>query len=300
MPQHPGHDIAQRITLQANARPMRRGIGEVQFGLTPGRGIVMAGLTEAETGWLLSLGGATPWPGRTRSADPGVLLASAASWGVSPPRALELLEVLHTHGLVVEESTAHGHGASGSPSSRPKASDRVVCVLGRGEVPDAIRAHIALTCTSAVSREFDRAMPPDVTVIVVRDAIGPGDRASWARSAHTHLPVVIGHRRAVLGPVISNTAPGPCLTCLDLTRRDRDTAWPMIAAQIGDSLSDWGAGVSSESTLTAAVASLTAMLVRAHLDDVGVPSGVTWEVALPWPDVTTRLWPRHLACTEHD
>ncbi len=298
MPQHPGQVLAQRVTLRESARPVRRGIGEVQFGLTPERGIVMAGLSEAEAGWLLSLGGGPPPTNRAGFADPGVLVGTAINWGVSAPRAAELLDVLHTHGLVVDDSPSGRH--TRSPAATPQLHDRMVCVLGRGEVADSIRTHLALTCTTRVSREFVGAQPPVVTVMVVRDAVGPRDRASWARSAHTHIPVVIGHRHAVLGPLMSRGGPGPCLTCLDLTRRDRDTAWPLIAAQISGSTSDWGAGVSADATLSAAVAALTAMLVRAHLDEVSVPAGVTWEVALPWPDVTTRRWPRHLACKEHD
>ncbi len=247
---------------------------------------------------MLSLGGPTASSAYARSADPGVLLTSARGWGVSAPRASELLDVLHTHGLMVDESASSRHTRSSTVG--PTARDRLVCVLGHGDVPDSIRTHISSAGTTRVSHEFDGIEPPDVTVLVVRDAIGPRDRASWARSPHAHVPVVIGHRRAVLGPVISSTAPGPCLMCLDLTRRDRDTAWPLIAAQFGDSPSDWGLGVSTDATLTAAVGALTAMLVRAHLDGVIVPCGVTWEVALPWPDVTTRRWPRHLACPEHD
>ncbi len=296
MPQHPGSALAQRITLASGARPVRRGIGEIQFGLTPERGIVLAGLTEPEAGWLLSLGG--PAGSRTRlgSAEPSSLVASAGGWGLSLPRARELLDVLHTHGVVVE-GPSFGHETH-SPSRTPRR-DQLVCVLGQGGVPDSIRAQIGAAGSSRVSHELDPTEPPEIAVIVVRDAISAQDRAGWARSPLAHLPVVVGDHRAVLGPVILHTAPGPCLLCLDLARRDRDTAWPLIAAQICDSIDDGTGQVHTNLLLTAAVAASTAMVVDAYLDGGGAPSGVTWEVALPWPDVRTRRWPRHVACPDH-
>ncbi|MGB3829810.1 MAG: hypothetical protein WA962_13640 [Ornithinimicrobium sp.] len=297
MPQHPGDVIAQRVTLRARARPVRRGVGEVQFGLNPEHGIVMAGLSEAEAGWLLSLDGAPQRPSTPLRRGPGVLLTSAGGWGLSASRALELLDVLHAHGLVVEESTRPGRGHAGVAARDIR--DGVVVVLGRGAVPDSIRDHLRTAGTAGVSEVFDPTQPPALTVLVVRDAVGPRDRTWWVRSGQAHLPVVISHHRAVLGPLLGNSADGPCLTCLDLTRRDRDTAWPLIAAQLGHSPSDWAAEVSTEPTLSTTVASLTTMLVRAHLRSLSPPVGVTWEVALPWPHVTTRQWPRHLACGEH-
>lgn len=296
MPQHSGPILAHRVTLASGVRPVRRGSGEIQFGLTPEQGIVMAGLTEPEAGWLLSLGSPGGRRGTARYADPGVLVASAGGWGVSLPRAQELLDILHTHGVVIQ-------GPSSTPESHTPAPartrERSVCVLGHGGVPTAIRAHVGALGCSRVDSELDVAQPPEMTVVVVRDAISPRDRSWWARSPLAHLPVVVADRRAVVGPVISRSRPGPCLLCLDLARRDRDTAWPMIAAQIADSTGDGIGQVNTNALLTAAVAASTAMVVGAHLDGLIVPSGVTWEVALPWPDVRTRQWPRHAACPDH-
>ncbi|MGB7424695.1 MAG: hypothetical protein WA903_07310 [Ornithinimicrobium sp.] len=298
MPQHSGPVLAQRVALASGVRPVRRGSGEIQFGLTPERGIVMAGLTEAEAGWLLSLGGPGGLKAEPRCADPGVLVASAAGWGVSLPRARELLDVLHTHGVVVQGPSSTPETKMRSPSPA-RTRTPVVCVLGHGGVPNSIRAQVGALGSPRVHSELDVAEPAEMTVVVVRDAISARDRSWWARSPLVHLPVVVGDRRAVLGPVITRGTPGPCLLCLDLTRRDRDTAWPLIVAQIADSTGNGTGQVNTDPILTAAVAASTAMVVRAHLDGLGVPSGVTWEVALPWPDVRTRRWPRHVACPDH-
>jgi len=302
MPHAPGDIIAQRVRLRDHARPIRRSASEVQFGLSPHRGIVLSGLSEAETGWLLSLASVPRRPtsrSRSTTAHPGVLLGTATGWGLSASRALELLAVLRAHDLLADETRLPSVSAGVEPisahSSRPQ-----VCVLGAGSVPESIRSHTSACDVATVSEAFDTRNPPVLTVIVVRDAVGERDRSSWARSGLDHMPVIIGHQRAVLGPLVKADGLGPCLVCLDLSRKDRDTAWPFIAAQISAVPSDWDCDISVDPPLGATIASLTAMLVRAHLHDVPVPDGVTWEVALPWPHVTTRLWHRHPACVEHN
>lgn len=299
----PGDVIAQRVRLRDHARPLRRSTSEVQFGLLPQRGIVVTGLSEAETGWLLSLASAPRR--RTRlsrpaTAQPGVLLGTATSWGLSASRALELLDVLRAHDLLEDEprrvdnpDTVAGPTVARTPWPR-------VSVLGTGSVPDSIRAHTAACAVATVTDSFDVDTPPHLTVVVVRDAIGERDRSSWARSGLTHMPVIIGDQHAVLGPLITTHGHGPCLMCLDLSRKDRDTAWPCIAAQVSGVPSDWECDISVAPPLDGTIGALAAMLISAHVDKVPVPDGVTWEIALPWPHVTTRIWHRHPACVEHD
>lgn len=301
MRQAPGEATATRVKLRPCARPVRRAVDEVQFGLSPGRGIVVAGLSEAEVGWLISLAAPRRAHAGVQQHAPGVLLASAGGWGLSTGRARELLGLLRAHGLLVEDITVAGSAVQQQAGpERPAGGDQQVCVLGHGAVPEAIRGHLSGSGAVHVMDTFDVARPAALCLLVVRDAIGPRDRASWVRSGLAHMPIVIHHRRAVLGPLIGVEGRGPCLMCLDLTRRDRDAAWPLIVSQLGDAPVDGDADVSTDVTLTGTVASLTAMLVRAHLDGISVPTGVTWEVSLPWPFVTTRHWSRHICCVEHE
>lgn len=293
--------IAQRVRLRDHARPIRRSPTEVQFGLSPTRGIVLSGLSEAETGWLMSLAGVSHRRAdrsRTTSTRPGVLVGSAASWGLTGSRALELLAVLRAHDLLNDGIGLPGVCAVEQPVSTPSSSP-LVCVLGAGSVPESIRSLTGACGIVNVTETFDLRTPPTLTVIVVRDAVGERDRSSWARSGLDHMPVIIGPEHAVLGPLVRANGPGPCLACLDLSRKDRDTVWPFIAAQISAVPSDWDCDISVDPPLGPTIASLTSMLIRAHLNDIPVPDGVTWEVALPWPHVTTRLWHRHPACVEH-
>lgn len=307
MPQAPGEAIAQRVRLHPCARPVRRDADKVQFGLSPGSGIVVAGLTEAEAGWLLSLAAPRRAHAPMHYGAPGVLLASAGGWGLSAARALELLGVLQTHGLIADDrgitdGSTRAQEVSGRSArqSATASANQQVCVLGHGGVPGAIRDHLSASGAANVIDAFDLTHPAALCLVVVRDAIGPRERASWVRSGLAHMPIVIHHRRAVLGPLVGVEGVGPCLVCLDLARRDRDTAWPLIASQLDDVPADGDADVSADVTLTGTVASLTAMLVRAHLDGIQVPTGVTWEVSLPWPHVVTRHWSRHVSCVEHD
>ncbi len=302
MPHTPGDVIAQRVRLRDHARPLRRSPGEVQFGLVPHRGIVVTGLSEAETGWLLSLASVPRRPtrrSRSATAHPGVLLGTATGWGLSASRALELLDVLRSHDLLDDEPRSTGR-ASATGAAAPHAFRPTVCVLGTGSVPDAIRAHASTCHVATVSDAFDLERPPALTVIVVRDAVGERDRSSWARSGSAHMPVIIGDQHAVLGPLVTAYGRGPCLMCLDLSRKDRDIAWPFIAAQVSAMPSDWDCDINVDPPLDGTIGALAAMLISAHLAEVPVPDGVTWEVALPWPHVTTRIWHRHPACVEHD
>lgn len=302
MPHTPGDVIAQRVRLRDHARPLRRSTTEVQFGLVPHRGIVVTGLSEAETGWLLSLASVPRRPtprSRTVSTQPGVLLGTASRWGLSAPRALELLDVLRAHDLLDDDSRpVVGAGDQGRPMMATQRPG--VCVLGTGSVPDSIRSHTARCEVATVTDAFNLDDPPGLTVLVVRDAVGERDRASWASSGLTHLPVIVGAQRAVLGPLVTAHEPGPCLVCLDLSRKDRDTAWPYIAAQVSAVPCDWDCDITVDPPLDGVIGALAAMLISAHVDKVAVPKGVTWEVALPWPQVTTRVWHRHPACVEHD
>lgn len=70
-----------------------------------------------------------------------------------------------------------------------------------------------------------------MAVIVAAFAIEPRRHLRWLRRDVLHLPVVFSDAVVSVGPLIR---PGhsACIRCSDLQRRDADSAWPAMAAQL--------------------------------------------------------------------
>ena len=103
-----------------------------------------------------------------------------------------------------------------------------------------------------------------------------------------HLAVTVREGVAVIGPLVP--AEGrPCLNCLDLHRRERDTDWP------GSVSAPSGAEPCTVATLLAATAYAVGEILT-FLDD-GVPAtiGATAEVTAPGV-VRRRTWAPHPEC----
>ncbi len=72
---------------------------------------------------------------------------------------------------------------------------------------------------------------PDLAVIAAHWVIPPARHLPWLRSDVPHLAVVDDEAGWRVGPLV-DPGRGPCLRCLELARRDRDPAWPAVAAQL--------------------------------------------------------------------
>ncbi len=109
--------------------------------------------------------------------------------------------------------------------------------------------------------------------------------AAHARRAQPHLALAIREAIAVVGPFVP-PAGAPCLNCVDLHRRDRDTGWSPAAAD---------AEPCTVATLLAATAYATAE-VLAFLDG-GTPEtlGASVEIGSPGR-LRRRSWSPHPAC----
>lgn len=111
-----------------------------------------------------------------------------------------------------------------------------------------------------------------------------------------HLPVVIRETTALIGPFV---LPGqtPCLRCVELTRGDRDPAWPMLAAQL---IGHRRAIEPCDVVLASAAASIVALHVLAWLDhgiDPPPPTvGGTIELGLADLRLRRRTVAAHPAC----
>jgi len=141
-----------------------------------------------------------------------------------------------------------------------------------------------------------RPARPDLVVLAAMGAIPADAGEPWLRRGIPHLPVVVQAHRVQVGPLITGST-GPCLGCMDLHRRDRDVAWPMLLSQLSPT---WplrpGAPVNLESTLTAMTVGVAAMIVHTCLDGHPAPDDLSLELSLPWPAILSRRWFRHPLC----
>lgn len=310
--------MSLRPRVKTQLRPWRRGAAAVQFGLYPGAGVVVDGLSAAEMALLDRLDGA---------ADLPTLYAEALATGVQTHRLTELIDTLRRHRLLVDIPTDRAFLSALTPAHRRLSPDAdalavvydeagdgythlalrasyQVVVCGLGSLPDAVAELLRAGGVGRVLRqpgnepaqpcaEAARTERTALAVLTGLHAITPEVGEAWRRRGIPQLPVVsLGHR-VVLGPLVRPDQ-GPCLRCLDLHRCDRDDAWPRVLAQVA---SPYGGGpVSAETTVTAVAAGLAAMVVHSHLDGRSLPAGSAVEVSLPWPRVEHRMWTPHPRC----
>ena len=109
-----------------------------------------------------------------------------------------------------------------------------------------------------------------------------------------HLAVSASEAIGVVGPLVQ---PGrsACLRCLDLTRAERDPAWPLILAQLAGA--DAGPPA-CDAVLAAAVAAQAAAQALVFIDRgaADAVSNGTLELVLPGWQWKRRTWQRHPRC----
>jgi len=136
---------------------------------------------------------------------------------------------------------------------------------------------------------------PDIVVLTGAMAADPAVRDTLIRRGVPHLRADIRETTGVIGPLV---VPGEssCLRCHDLQRRDRDTAWPRIAAQLAAPLR--GGPEACDVVLATAVATHAGLQVLAFLDGEPAPATIdgTLEITLPDGRVRRRSWSAHPAC----
>jgi bacteriocin biosynthesis cyclodehydratase domain-containing protein len=135
---------------------------------------------------------------------------------------------------------------------------------------------------------------PDLAILVGRHLIEL--RASLMRDQVPHLVVSADEAIGVVGPLV---IPGrtACLRCLDLTRAERDPAWPLILAQLEGREPN---PCACDAPLAAAVAAQAAAQVLAFIDRAVAADPVangTLELVLPGWQWRRRTWPRHPGCS---
>lgn len=132
-----------------------------------------------------------------------------------------------------------------SPTLDARGSARVV-VDGAGELTRLLLAHLVALGHDAIGLgEHDAESPAgrrggsgtgrdgDVALAVIAApwVIPPARHLRWLRNDVPHLAIVDDELGTRIGPLVE-PGRGPCLRCLELHRRDADSAWPAIAAQL--------------------------------------------------------------------
>ncbi len=265
------------------------------------------------------------------------LLAGAGALADSGARALSALPAVQRGRLAPELATAslayrdsdggartlarrraacvrvHGAGRIGSGVASLLAAagiGHVICEDGETTRPqDLTPAGLGLTeldlpRARGVARAIARIAPevrtgddgarPDL--VVLAQIADPGPGAALVRERIPHLAVSAAEAVSVVGPFVS---PGrsACLRCLDLSRAERDPAWPLILAQLA------GARVepqACDTVLAAATGALAAAQVLLFIDTGRPGSAVTngtLELAVPDWQWRRRTWPPHPRCT---
>ncbi|MGW0161860.1 cyclodehydratase [Mycobacterium sp. NPDC003323] len=279
----------RRYALNPSMPVLWRPDGTVQVGWDPRRAVLVhppAGLTAAALARLLR--------GMHDAMTTEELVARAAELGAEQSAAAiaDLLAALVTAGVVVASRDTH----------RPVA----VRVHGRGPLSDLLAG--ALRCSgtrvSRTNRGHAVVTADRTDLVVLADALVADPRV--LRDLHAakvaHLPVLVRDGVGLVGPLV---LPGvtSCLTCADLHRRDRDEAWPAIAAQLRHTM-----GTADRATLlgTAALA-LTQVdrVVRAIRSDpdetVTATAPLTLDTTVEFDvadgSVVTKRWSRHPGCS---
>jgi hypothetical protein len=134
---------------------------------------------------------------------------------------------------------------------------------------------------------------PDL--VILADSHGREFPAALVRRQIPHLAVCAGEAIGVLGPLV---VPGrsACLRCLDMTRAERDPAWPLILAQLASRTADPPACGAVLATAVAAHATAQALaFIDRGATAVAVVNG-TIELVLPDWQWKRRSWQPHPRC----
>lgn len=139
----------------------------------------------------------------------------------------------------------------------------------------------------------------ETDLVVLSDNLGADPRMLRELHAHrvAHLAVRVRDGTGLVGPLV---VPGEtsCLDCADLHRRDRDAAWPAVAAQLRDTV-----GVADRATLLATAAlALTQVnrvigAIRGTDSEPPASLGATLEFDVHAGGIVARQWPKHPLCS---
>ncbi len=313
-----------RPALKPGLLAVWRNRDTVQIGIDPRRAIALTGMRGAAV--LLGL--------LDGSRDLGQILAAARESGISAEAADKVITLLTAggalddfpvsaygampHGLrtrmapeLATAALAHGDGDGGA---RILARRQGACVRVEGMSRVGLCVASLLTA-SGIGMVVSAGRPPGAGPAVPPPArtafpAGTGRRPGLVILADTyrrelpevlkrdnipHLAAAASEAIGMVGPLV---LPGgtACLRCLDLTRAERDPAWPLILAQLTGGGADPPA---CDTVLAAAVAAQATAQALAFVDRPASASAVingTLELVLPGWQWRRRTWRPHHRC----
>lgn len=134
------------------------------------------------------------------------------------------ISTVEAHKLLFDVSAAC------SPAPRPKK--RRICVDGSSSLAHTLANTLAGAGHRVILASARNNLDCDVAFIVADYVIEPYRAADWLRREINHVPVVVGDTRVKIGPVLGTGHLSLCNHCVELYRRDRNPAWPVIASQL--------------------------------------------------------------------
>jgi hypothetical protein len=174
-------------------------------------------------------------------------------------------------------------------------------VHGRGPLSELLLE--ALRCSGARVKQSSQGhaavTAAETDLVVLSDNLVTDPR--MLRDLHSqgvaHLAVRVRDGTGLVGPLV---VPGvtSCLGCADLHRRDRDAAWPAVAAQLRDTV-----GVADRATVLAtaalALSQVNRVIGAVRGSDPAPPQALsaTLEFDVHAGSIVVRQWPRHPLCS---
>ena len=190
--------------------------------------------------------------------------------------------------------------ATRGPRQRP-ARSASIRVHGRGPLSELLIE--GLRCSGA--RVKHSSQPHAAVTAAEADLVVLSDNLiadpHMLRDLHgqgvAHLAVRVRDGVGLVGPLV---IPGvtSCLGCADLHRRDRDAAWPAVAAQLRDTV-----GVADRPTLLATAALALSQVnrvigaVRGSESEPPTSLNATLEFDVHAGSIVARQWPKHPLCS---
>jgi hypothetical protein len=297
-----------RPALKPGLLPVWRDRDTLQIGIDSRRAVALTGM--GGIAWVVGLldGSRDRAQVIQAAVDHGVpaetaeqvlaLLATAGALDDFPAGALRVLSPPQRARLAAELATAslaHRDGDGGARTLARRLAAQIR-IHGGGRVGAGIAGLLTASGIGQVTRA-DPGDPapgrPDLAVLV--GWYPPELRAGLMRERIPHLAASADEAIGVVGPLV---IPGrtACLRCMDLTRTDRDPAWPLILAQLAGRRRD---PLACDAPLAAAVAAQAAARVLAVTDRPAAADAVTngtLELFLPEWQWRRRTWLPHRDC----
>jgi hypothetical protein len=277
----------------------------VQIGVDPRRAVAITGMRcAAEVIRLLD-----------GSRERAEVLADAARRGVSAAVAERVMTVLAAAGVLIDypaqlvgsvpaelrrrllpvlaAASIGGQDGDGGARLLARRAATLVAVSGAGPIADALSD--LLTRSGLATRRQQPAGHGQADLLVLVGHQSPNQTAELLGSPCPYLSVTASEGIGVVGPLVRLRSTA-CLRCLDLTRADRDPAWPLVLAQLSSRYADPAA---CDPVLAAAVAAQAASVVTAFADGGPLAHATingTLELVAPGWQWRRRTWRPHPAC----